>query len=357
LLNIDVAQTATFPAGDQALRDERQAKRRTRRKIDLIVGAGIAVAAPFALLMPGRWTLLALVFMVALFIGRRSIPRVLKFIAFAVIPYQLIWTTFIILRGFSDEAPWVDRIRLWPRHLEVTLFGGELPTSMLQRHFFDSRHLHLYDYFFTSLHLSFFFVPFLVAMPLCWVDPARGRRFLVALAVLLGSGLPFFYLLPANPPWMDPATGDPNPVAVERINAYVAADWGIEAFQPDGTLDSETNSLAVVPSMHMGVSFLLALSAPRKRRRWRQITATYAGLMAFSLVYLGEHQVIDEVAGIGLALMAWRIAPGIIAALSPRLLPVSTAVQSRFAGVVAEGRRAISVRRRADAQVQDGGAL
>lgn len=357
MFNAEAVNSPTFPVADGSAEKTKSRTKRSRRRSDPLFGGAALLATPWVFLYPGLWTLLLCIFMVALYIGRRSIPRVLTFFAFALFPYQLIWATFIVLRGLADQAPWVDRVRLWPRQVEVTLFGGELLNSRLQGWFFDPAHLRPYDYFFTSLHISFFVVPLLAAMPLCWVDPARGRRFLVTLAVLLALGLPFFYLVPANPPWMDPVTGDPNPVAVHRINAIVATDWGVDTFHPDGTLDGELNSLAVVPSMHMGVSFLLALSAPRKRRRWRQITAAYAGLMAFSLVYLGEHFVTDEVVGIGLAVVAWRIAPWVIAKMSLTLAPLANPVQQRFARLVEAGRRKSASRREPLGPVRSDGSV
>jgi membrane-associated phospholipid phosphatase len=345
LFHVEVAHPAGAASRSGGDADGVRAGRmRRRRLVGLGLGAGASVFALLALLHPSAWTAVAATLLTVLFIGRRSLRRVAKLLVFAVVPYEMIWMAFVAARGIGDEVSWVDRVRLWPRQLDVWLFGGEMPTTVLQRHLFDPDRLRPYDYFFTGLHVSFFVVPFLFAMPLCWIDVARGRRFLVALALLLAMGLPGFFLMPGNPPWMNPVAGDPNPAAAYRVNAYVAGNLGVDGFAADGTLKLEENSLAVIPSIHMGVSFLLALAAPVGRRRWRLLTRLYAVLMAVSLVYLGEHQVVDEIAGIGLAILAWRISPWVLAALSRRLSPVATATRARLAGAVAAGRRVVGPR-------------
>lgn len=302
---------------------------RRQRQIGYVLGVAASLAAILAVVHRSGWTALAVLILSVLFIGRRCLGRVGKLILFASVPYEIIWAVFVPGRGLGDEAPWIERVRLWPRQWDVWLFGGEMPTTRLQRHLFDPDHLKPWDYFFTGVHISFFFVPFIAFMFLYWVDVPRGRRFLVALALLLAMGLPGFALLPGNPPWMNPATDDPNPARAYRINAYVATDIGIDVFSPDGTLDAEENSMAVLPSIHMAVTLLLALSAPIGRRRWRRLTRVYAALMVFSLVYLGEHQFVDEITGIALALLAWRWSPWVQAALGRRFAPFGNAVSAR----------------------------
>jgi hypothetical protein len=323
VFNVDVARLSSArDVGETEASEGGEAAKRHAR-LTLGFGAGAVVLTLLAAAFPGRLTLVGAILFIVLFVGRRALRRAVRFLVFAVMPYQMIWTLFLGARGLAEEVPWVDAVRLWPRELDVWLFGGELPTTALQRLLFDPDRLMPYDYFFTALHVSFFFVPFVVGMLLNWQVPAMGRRFLVALALLLAMGLPGFIVLPGNPPWMDPATGDPNPVAAHRVNAFVAQSLGIDGFEPDGTLKVEENSMAVLPSIHMGVSFLLALAAPAGRQRWRLLTGLYAAMMAFSLVYLGEHQVVDEVFGIGLAILAWRLAPLLIGWSGARLAPVA----------------------------------
>jgi membrane-associated phospholipid phosphatase len=58
-----------------------------------------------------------------------------------------------------------------------------------------------------------------------------------------------------------------------------------------------------MPSLHTAFATLIALFiGARLRSRWRYLLALYPLAMGFSLVYLGEHYVIDVVAGYGYAI-------------------------------------------------------
>jgi membrane-associated phospholipid phosphatase len=59
-----------------------------------------------------------------------------------------------------------------------------------------------------------------------------------------------------------------------------------------------------MPSLHTAFATLIALFiGGRLRTRWRYLLALYPILMGLSLVYLGEHYVVDVVAGIVYALV------------------------------------------------------
>jgi membrane-associated phospholipid phosphatase len=83
--------------------------------------------------------------------------------------------------------------------------------------------------------------------------------------------------------------------------------------------------VAAIPSLHGGVTLLLVLFLwPRVRRRWRPLLAIYPVLMAFSLVYTGEHYVVDVLVGwvlaVGVTVAAGRIERRIMRARDPDTL-------------------------------------
>jgi hypothetical protein len=252
-------------------------------------------------------------------------PKLCRMVLFAAIPNSVIWTSFLTLRGLGDSSPLTPSVRLYVRRLECWLFGGEMPSSILQRHLFDPAHPRPWDYVFLCVHVSFFLVPSIFFFGLWWSDRARSHRYLAALIMTLSVGVVCFWLLPSNPPWMNPPSGDPNPVPVVRVNSVVAEHLGIAAFGKDGRLDVEKNSLAAMPSVHLAVTFLCAL-AWRGRRRWGLLAAGYFVVMTFSLVYLGEHHVVDEIAGVALALIAWRLAPSVVTKTEKNLGPPLTSL-------------------------------
>ena len=69
--------------------------------------------------------------------------------------------------------------------------------------------------------------------------------------------------------------------------------------------------VSVAASVHMATTTLVVGFFWFSVRRWvRPFLLLYPALMAFSLVYAGEHYVIDEIAGVFYALVllvAWRV--------------------------------------------------
>jgi membrane-associated phospholipid phosphatase len=62
-----------------------------------------------------------------------------------------------------------------------------------------------------------------------------------------------------------------------------------------------------MPSLHAGFAALVALVLIQYGRWQAGLGTVYVVLMCISLTYLGEHYVIDELAGIALAYGAWRV--------------------------------------------------
>jgi membrane-associated phospholipid phosphatase len=59
-----------------------------------------------------------------------------------------------------------------------------------------------------------------------------------------------------------------------------------------------------MPSLHTAFATLIALFAmSRLHSRWRLVVLAYPAVMGLALVYLGEHYVIDLVAGVGYAVV------------------------------------------------------
>jgi membrane-associated phospholipid phosphatase len=55
-----------------------------------------------------------------------------------------------------------------------------------------------------------------------------------------------------------------------------------------------------MPSLHFGASVLAAILLSESNRKAGAVGWTYAGVLGFALVYLGEHYVVDLLAGLGL---------------------------------------------------------
>jgi membrane-associated phospholipid phosphatase len=60
-----------------------------------------------------------------------------------------------------------------------------------------------------------------------------------------------------------------------------------------------------MPSLHLAFAVLVALTiAARFRSRWRWLLALYPAAMGFTLVYTGEHYVLDLIVGAAYAFAA-----------------------------------------------------
>jgi membrane-associated phospholipid phosphatase len=69
-----------------------------------------------------------------------------------------------------------------------------------------------------------------------------------------------------------------------------------------GAQKEGANPVAAMPSLHTAFATLVALFiAARLRSRWRYLIFAYPVLMGLTLVYTGEHYVLDVVFGIGYA--------------------------------------------------------
>jgi membrane-associated phospholipid phosphatase len=65
-----------------------------------------------------------------------------------------------------------------------------------------------------------------------------------------------------------------------------------------------SNPVAAMPSLHTAFATIIALFLARRfHRRWRWLFGLYPAAMGLALVYLGEHYVVDVVAGVVYALV------------------------------------------------------
>lgn len=213
-------------------------------------------------------------------------------------PYAGVWFIFTALRSLADETVLAKTLSTKSSHLERWLFNGQLPSNILQDHLFNPNHLHWYDYACTGVHWSYFIIPHLLAIRLWQKHPEVFKRYLRAMTLTLAVGLCIYFLIPSNPPWMAPeAVNSPAGATVYRIMKYVGDQIGGGIYRASYKVIGESNPIAAMPSIHFAITFLLVYGAGAFGKRWRFLFLLYAAIMAFSLVYLGEHYVIDIFVG------------------------------------------------------------
>ena len=247
---------------------------------------------------------LFVVFAVLFVPGTRARSFVLSFV-----PYGAVWFVFAALRSLADETVLARTVNLRAANLERYLFGGELPTIVLQQRFFDPDNIRWWDFALTAVHWSYFLVPHIVAIRLWHKHPALFRHYLGAMTLLLAVGLAIYFLIPSNPPWLSGERfNSPAAPTVLRVMQPVAEQLNGGLYRASYQVIGESNPIAAMPSIHMAITFLLIFPARRVGGRWHVLAWVYAASMGLALVYLGEHYVIDVLVGAVVTSYGWYAA-------------------------------------------------
>jgi len=224
---------------------------------------------------------------------RRQVPRML--IDWA--PFMLVLFVYDRLRGYADGMLFHPR-EVPQIKIEAALFGKPVPTVWLQSHLWHgANHLHWWDYATWFVYLTHFIGTFVVAAILWTWAHQHFARFATMVCVLAFAAFATYVLYPAVPPWMAAQHG-----AIGEANRTVKVTWPHVPIAHYGSLfekgEHYANNVAAMPSLHAGYALLLALFLWRLVPRWtRPLLALPPPAMAFTLVYGGEHYVVDCLAG------------------------------------------------------------
>lgn len=218
---------------------------------------------------------------------------------------------YTLLRSLADETAIPTRTS-YPIEFDRTLFLGNDPTRWLQRRFFAASEVGWLDVCSVAMHWSFFISPYAMALLVFW---RRREGFPHYVGVIVGTmyaGLVLFFLLPTAPPWLAAQQGELD--GVYRVMDFVGGTVSRDTYASFYASLAEPNSVAAMPSIHQGVTFAMFLWARTYSRRLAPWLLLYAVVMGGSLMYLGEHYLLDLVGGVGCALAVWwairRFVPG-----------------------------------------------
>jgi membrane-associated phospholipid phosphatase len=219
---------------------------------------------------------------------------------------------FVVVRQLAASSPFPHR-GLEVASLEAALFGGLTPTEWLQRLRSQADWTAL-DSAATLVHGSYFFA-FVVAGLWLWL---RRREhfgaYSAAIALTFAAGLLGYYLVPTEPPWLAArlqAAPRAERVIVETTRGTPVASAVMELgrrWQSDPDALGDPNPAAAMPSVHVAITAVLGLFFFRVHLLAGAAGLVYLAAMAASLVYLGEHFVLDEVAGLLCAVGALAVA-------------------------------------------------
>ena len=232
-------------------------------------------------------------------------------------PVVLLLVGYNLSRGFAATTdPHVTELITADEWMFGWLTGGQVPTVWLQEHLYHPDRVLWYDMLASWVYFSHFVLAIGVALVLWLRNRARWAAFMRRFLFLCAAGLATYFAYPAAPPWWAYEHGYLPEVA--RISTRGWAELGLHgAFNALNAGQLASNPVAAMPSLHTAWALLVVVFfLPSVRWRWWPLLLSYPLAMTFTLVYCGEHYMIDVLAGwayvgatfllVGLAERGWR---------------------------------------------------
>ena len=216
---------------------------------------------------------------------RRRHPRLITHILrplIAVLGMTLVSFPYFLLRGVADNVGMPHREgSILP--LERVLGAGALPSERLQQ-FIGAPAAIVWGAF--GVYALFAVTPVVVFAYIGATRPHLLVSLFTMYAVLMYGAVVFFLLMPTAPPWMA--------VTLDHKYQTVAVD---------------PNKLAAFPSLHVAMPAAMAFWLASERMRTQAFAFWVLTLLTgVTVVYLGEHYVVDAIGGLLLAYTAVRVA-------------------------------------------------
>ena len=217
-----------------------------------------------------------------------TVVRWLPFLA-AVVAHDL---------GGSFADNFGRRIVVNPQlHFDKWLLGGVTPTTWLQRRLHPTDAVHWYDAIVAIVYLCHFVLPYVVAGYLWKRHRAAWKRYTATYFFLAVGAFLTFALFPTAPPWMAADRGLMPPTP-----RLVSSGWQLLGIKAISFLvvggQKAANDVAAIPSLHSAHALLVTWFLwTRVKKHWRPLLAAYPVAMLVSLVYGGEHYVVDVLVG------------------------------------------------------------
>ena len=259
-----------------------------RRGGALLVGSFLYLGLIFGVMLwrgisiEPEWVVLALL-LIAIALGRGR--------SFIVdwLPFLILFLAYEEMRGFAAKTGFSPHDL---SGMERAVFGGSIPTLVLQHAFYHPGVVSPQDIIGMFFYFMHFPLPIVVGF-VFWINGRdHYRRFVASLLLMCFIAFATYLFFPSAPPWYQ------FPHEVVKINNQtVSALWDGRYSISEIYQSFNPNQFAAFPSLHAAFPALAAAYA------WTRYRALGFGLIAWSLavvlsiVYLGEHYVVDALAG------------------------------------------------------------
>jgi membrane-associated phospholipid phosphatase len=211
-------------------------------------------------------------------------------------PFLLLFFAYEAMRGFAAKTGFAPHDL---SGIERAVFGGSLPTLVLQHSFYTVEKVSPQDVVAMGFYFMHFPLPILVGFVFWLRSRDHFHRYIAALLLMAFLAFVTYLFWPSAPPWYQFQEGrvDPSMVVHKILNETVDKFWGANYFVSPVYSHLNPNQFAAFPSLHAAFPALAAVYA-WSRYRWLAIglVGWTAGVF-FSIVYLGEHYVVDALAG------------------------------------------------------------
>jgi len=260
------------------------------------------------------------------------------------IPLLVEWVALILLVGsvivgrgglfFRDWGVFVAALLAWqvtspearklaaPWHLtelidaDRWLFHGTVPTQWLQAHLYHPHVLEPWDVFAVVMYALHFVAPLLVGFLLWLTNRGLFQKFAVAFLLVAVAGFLTYIIYPAVPPWyaaqhlvryhniyLQSPHGQVYLPGVHNLFDAAVSRW----YNPYngnvqiGHLHQHIDQIGAMPSQHATFPMLCFLFLRKQFGRLGYLMLLYVAGITFSIVYLGQHYVIDALVGFAYA--------------------------------------------------------
>jgi membrane-associated phospholipid phosphatase len=202
----------------------------------------------------------------------------------------------------------------YPIAADRVLGLGELPTLRLQRLLArvgeDGPEWRALDRVLVWTHWVWFAVPHGAVVYVLLRDPDGFPRAAALTYAVFDVGASFYWLIPTAPPWYaaPESTVADDGLAVRRMMVEYGEDFWRDGWGPLYSVLGG-NPLAAMPSLHFATSLMAALLLAEVGPVAGALGMAYTVTLGFALVYLGEHYLVDLLAGAALTTAVRRSAP------------------------------------------------
>jgi membrane-associated phospholipid phosphatase len=216
----------------------------------------------------------------------------------------------------DDEEGQASRVLIaYPIVADRVLGLGELPTVRMQRSLLrlglEGPTWRRLDGLLVWTHWSWFVVPHGAIAYLLVRHPERFPRGAALMYSAFNLGASVYWFLPTAPPWYaagaEERTGEGAREVRRLMVEYGEHFWGGRWSSLYSVFGG--NPLAAMPSLHFATSLMAALLLAEVSPLAGALGWTYTAALGVSLVYLGEHYVVDLLAGAALTVAVRRGAP------------------------------------------------